>query len=345
MATITKRKTKSGKLRYTAQIRIRRDGRLAHTEARTFSTLAAAEAWGKRREVELSAPGALDRKGHETVGDLIRRYVEEFEPVMRWRRSKAADLQRLLKREISGHTATALTAQHLIAHVQARVAAGASPSTAGNDLVWLSGVLRTARTVWGVPVPPHVAEDARDACRRLRLVAPSKRRDRRPEPDEIARLLAHYAAGTRGEIPMGDIIQFAIASARREAEICRLEWRDLDREASSILVRDVKHPTDREGNHQPAKLTREAMEIIDRQPRSGARIFPYNEKSISASFTRSCSLLGIDDLHFHDLRHEATSRLFEAGYSIPEVTQFTLHRSWKDLQRYAQLRPAKLTLR
>lgn len=344
MATITKRRAADGKWRFTAQIRIRRDGALVHTEAKTFASRGAADSWGRRREIELEAPGALDPKGRETVGDLIRRYVEEFEPVMRWRRSKTADLKRLLTHDIADRAAASLTAQHLIAHVQARVASGVAPSTAGNDLIWIAGVLRTARSVWGIKIAAGIAEDARDACRRLKLVGPSRMRDRRPTADEIKRLLAHYRSATRGSIPMADIIEFAIASARRESEICRLEWRDLDRTASAILVRDVKHPTERAGNHVQAKLTTEALAIIGRQPRGGL-IFPYNPKSVCASFTRSCHVLGIIDLHFHDLRHEATSRLFEAGYSIPEVAQFTLHRSWKDLQRYANLRPAKLVLR
>ena len=52
--------------------------------------------------------------------------------------------------------------------------------------------------------------------------------------------------------------------------------------------------------------------------------------------------LGIKDLRFHDLRHEATSRLFERGYQIHEVAQFTLHDSWNELKRYANLRPELL---
>ena len=72
------------------------------------------------------------------------------------------------------------------------------------------------------------------------------------------------------------------------------------------------------------------------------RVFPYNSKSIGANFTRACRLRGLKDLHFHDLRHEATSRLFERGYDIPEVAQFTLHESWTTLKRYTHLRPEQV---
>ncbi|MDP1698756.1 MAG: tyrosine-type recombinase/integrase [Xanthomonadaceae bacterium] len=57
--------------------------------------------------------------------------------------------------------------------------------------------------------------------------------------------------------------------------------------------------------------------------RSSTEVFPYNSKSIGAAFTRAVRLLGLSDLHFHDLRHEATSRLFETGFDIPEVAHFT----------------------
>lgn len=149
----------------------------------------------------------------------------------------------------------------------------------------------------------------------------------------------------RRQIPMADIVAFAVASARRQAEITRIEWADNDPATLTGLVRDAKHPRTKIGNHKRFKYTQEAWEIACRQPRKSACIFPYDSKSVSANFTRACPMLDIKDLHFHDLRHEATSRLFEAGYSIPEVTQFTLHESWAELRRYTNLAPENLKLR
>jgi integrase len=60
------------------------------------------------------------------------------------------------------------------------------------------------------------------------------------------------------------------------------------------------------------------------------------------AFRRACRKLGIKNLRFHDLRHEATSRLFERGYEIHEVQQFTLHTSWQQLVRYTHLRPEQI---
>ena len=145
----------------------------------------------------------------------------------------------------------------------------------------------------------------------------------------------------RSDIPMVDIMKFALATARRQEEITRLQWGDLNRERGTALLRDVKHPRLKTGNHKAFKLSPAAWAIIDERRSSGSSelVFPYNSKSVGAAFTRAVHVLGIPNLRFHDLRHEATSRLFEKGYSIQEVAQFTLHESWATLKRYTHLRP------
>jgi integrase len=84
-------------------------------------------------------------------------------------------------------------------------------------------------------------------------------------------------------------------------------------------------------------LPKSAFKIIQKQPRIGALIFPLNGRTIGANFTRACKLLEIEDLHFHDLRHEATSRCFQAGLTIQQVQLVTLHSSWQTLQRYCNM--------
>jgi integrase len=187
---------------------------------------------------------------------------------------------------------------------------------------------------------PAVAQEAREACGTLRLLSKARKRARRPTLQELALLRDYFSArDRRSEIPMLAIMEFAIASARRQAEITRLEWVDNDEIGRTGVVRDAKHPRHKEGNHRRFKYAPEAWAIVERQPRTSEYIFPYDAKSVGAAFTRACGILGIKDLHFHDLRHEATSRLFERGYQIHEVAQFTLHDSWTELKRYANLKP------
>ncbi len=117
------------------------------------------------------------------------------------------------------------------------------------------------------------------------------------------------------------------------------------RTRTRLLVRNLKHLKLKLGNHKLGKLTLDAIAIIELQARDSEFIFPYNSSTVSNYFTDACAMLGIEDLHYHDLRHEGTSRLFEAGYAIHEVRQFTPHDSWKTLQRYTHLSPKKLKLR
>lgn len=139
-------------------------------------------------------------------------------------------------------------------------------------------------------------------------------------------------------IPMQKIVAFAIFSTRRQEEITRLRRDDLD--GDRILVRDMKHPGDKIGNHVWCELPPEALAIINSMPKieSEERIFPYSTDAISAAFTRACKILGIQDLRFHDLRHEGISRLFECGRNIPQAAAVSGHRSWSSLKRYTHMR-------
>jgi integrase len=137
-----------------------------------------------------------------------------------------------------------LTSADLIRHVQSRRAEGAGPATVINDLIWVGVVLRAAKSVRELPVSPDIVEQARSACSELRLIGKPKRRTRRPSADELVRLREHFKnRDRRAEIPMAAVMDFAIASARRESEICRLEWRDNDKATRTGMVRDAKHPT------------------------------------------------------------------------------------------------------
>ena len=89
----------------------------------------------------------------------------------------------------------------------------------------------------------------------------------------------------------------------------------------------------------------DALALLDEQraaTTSRGRIFPYNPKSVGTAFRRICRRLKINDLHFRDLRHEGTSRLFEGGLDIPQAALFTGHKDWKMLKRYTHIQPSTL---
>ncbi|WP_339617323.1 site-specific integrase [uncultured Gilvimarinus sp.] len=175
-------------------------------------------------------------------------------------------------------------------------------------------------------------------CRKERLIGKSKQRMRRPERWELDKLLAWFSPGRRkSKIPMQDVLLFAVFSGRRQEEICTIRWDDFDERRGGVLVRDMKHP--REKVDTWVDLPAPAIALIKRQPQAEGepRIFPCDPKTVGRKFSKACTMLGVDDLRFHDLRHECASWLFECGWDIPRVARVTGHKSWATLQRYTHL--------
>jgi integrase len=152
---------------------------------------------------------------------------------------------------------------------------------------------------------------ARVALKRLHLVGKARSRNRRPDPDEIDRFFDYFENSPRQVIPVGRIVRFAIATAMRQEEICRIRWPDVDPKTRTVIVRDRKDPREKGGNDQKVPLLSatgyDGWEILEEQRRatkSVDRVFPHNSRSAGTAFRRACKELGIKDLRFHDLRHE-----------------------------------------
>ena len=312
------------------------------TASRTFNGRKAAEDWGKLTEDALRAGKALPKESR-TVADLIDRYVKEmasFKPVAP---TKRGNLKRWAE-SIGRKEVATLTGQDVLDHFAGR---DAGPATMAMELGFFAEVLAAGRSLWGMTIPDVVAA-TRPVLRRTGSIAKPKQRNRRPTPNELETLETFFRFNVRQKvIPMWDIVPFAVETAMRLGEIVRIRWEDYrPGDKPMIMIRDRKDPKAKDGNDQLVPLLGKAAAIIDRQQpdqskRKGA-IFPYKADSVSAAFTRACLRLGIQDLHFHDLRHEGTSRLFERGYQIPEVAIVTGHRDWKSLKRYTNLKPESL---
>jgi len=286
----------------------------------------------------------------KSFSDLIDLHVDDMKEVGRAPgRSKDATLG-MLKRELGALDISEIDRERLVKFGRMRAKQGAGPVTVGMDIGAIRLVLSHAAAVHGLPVTIEPVDLARIALKRLGIVGKSNERDRRPTETELNRLIAHFDANPRQIIPMGRIIKFAVATAMRQEEICRVTWNDYEHGAKMLLIRDRKDPRSKKGNDQRIPLLSvsgyDAAALIEAQRtiRSNAdpRIFPVNHKSVSNVFTRACHALSIDDLHFHDLRHEGTSRLFEVGFRIEQVALVTGHKDWKMLRRYTHLKPEAL---
>lgn len=336
MGTITARKRNDSSVGYTAQIRLKKGGKVVYSEAKTFDRRPTAAAWLTKREKELAEPGALESavKEDPPLKDAIDRYRRESKRDIG--RTKTQVLRTIEDAPIGSLKCSEVTSQAIVGFAQTLEV---QPQTVSNYMSHLAAVFTVAKPAWGYPLDVTQIDDARVVLKKLGQSGRSNKRDRRPTIEEVDRILCYYGdmeARERAAIPMREVILFALFSTRRQEEITRITWEDYG--GDRVLVRDMKHPGQKIGNDTWCDLPPEARRVVDALKRGKGQIFPFNHRSVSASFTKACKFLEIPDLHFHDLRHEGTSRLFEMDLSIPRVAAVTGHRSWSSLQRYTHLR-------
>ena len=306
--------------------------------AQTFARKRDAQAWATEIEAQarqVQAGGYIRPKGLK-VGHLAQLYRETTPTTGR---TREACLRRLEAR--FAKTSPDRLAFALREYIDRREDEGAGGVTIAQDLSYLSTVLDWARHVRRIDVDPAVAREARRSLKHRKLNTRSRERDRIPKPDELDRLYAFWAANPRQQIPMEEICRFALASAMRLGEICRIRAEDVDADRRTVIIRKRKDPKKKEENDQTVPLLGEAWALVEERlkTRKTGRVFEYNPASVSTAFTRACHRTGIEDLHFHDLRHLATVELFRRGLDIPRVALITGHKSWENLKRYTNLTP------
>jgi integrase len=334
MGTIVPRKRKNGSQAYRAQI-VRKQGRkIVYRETQTFDRKQAAKAWLDRRETELREPGVVLTREDPPLRDVIDRYLKESAKIGRTKKQVLETIRD--KYDLAEVKCSRIRSEDVVVFAQSLPV---TPQTRQNYLSHLGAVFTVARPAWGYPLDRNLMKDVFIVTKKLGITRKSDQRDRRPTLDELDKIMEHFGhirLKRPSSVPMQKVTVFAIFSTRRQEEITRITWTDYDK--TRVLVRDMKHPGEKIGNDTWCELPPEAAAVIESMPRVSGPIFPFTTDAISAAWTRACQFLGIEDLHFHDLRHDGVSRLFEMGKTIPQAASVSGHRSWSSLKRYTHLR-------
>lgn len=175
------------------------------------------------------------------------------------------------------------------------------------------------------------------------------KRERRLEDGEEAKLIEAVSRGYVKKEQWRFLIEFALATAARMQEILKAEWSDISysKHAWNIPEQNVKTSRFRQVPlSDKAVAALRGMEAFKKQ--GDARIFHQwaDSSTLSKAWRRVVKRAGVDDFHFHDLRHEAVSRLFEnTDLSDTEIMTITGHTSHEMLKGYAKLRPNSLAAR
>jgi integrase len=209
-----------------------------------------------------------------------------------------------------------------------------APATIVRELNTISHAIEIATREWGLWLP-------RNPVKLVRRPPVPRGRTRRFKQGEEESLLA---ACDRGRTPLlKPLIIIAIETGMRRGELLDLRWEHVD---LKICVAHL--PLTKNGDSRDVPLSRRAVETLQVLRAAEARherVFPITGNAVRLAFEHLRERAGMSDFHFHDLRHEAISRLFEKGLNIAEVSAISGHRELKMLQRYTHLRAADLVAR
>jgi integrase len=320
------------------QVRIIRKGHRALS--RTFTNRGDAVKWARAIEVEIERGAIQPHTRSITLADATRRYLTECTP-----RKKSARAEKYLLQAWASSNLGQLELGHIrpaqiAVWRDTRLSSGAAAQTVRNGLTSLSAVYEQAIREWGF-------DALLNPVRRIRRPAPPKARSRRVSNEEIR---AIKAVTESPHLP--DLMDLAVETAMRLGELVSLRADQINLNTRTITLNQTKN-----GHGRTIPLSPEASKILYRRLRDITgqphdSVFPVSSHSVTVAFRRAVSRVGrmtsskhvyprvdkaIDDLRFHDLRREATSRLFERGLSVMEVASITGHRVLEMLRRYTVL--------
>lgn len=368
MGTISQRKLADGTIRFRAEIRISRKGLANFKESKTFNSMRLAQKWLAMREEEIEEnPEILLGRSdvtNITLANAIEKYLDEVGN--EYGRTKTYCLRLIQKFPIAQYIITKIRPADISEHVALRKGGYSkldlkpiATSTLQHELLHIRGVLSHASVMWDVNVDLAGFDKATAQLRKTRQISSSGKRDRLPTTAELKKLTEYFYRKWQKPVysyPMHLIMWFAIFSCRRESEITEMLLADYDEDNEVWKVRDLKNPNGSKGNHKEFNVLEPCQKMIELLQRKDVRkrmlkrgydkdlLIPLSPRTIGGEFRNACKLLGIEDLRFHDLRHEGCTRLAEQGLTIPQIQQVSLHDSWGSLERYVSVKKRKKTI-
>ncbi len=216
-----------------------------------------------------------------------------------------------------------------LAQINPRTGACISPSTVRLEMSLLSNLFDVGRIEWGVCDGNPVTN--------VRKPKAAPGRDRRLTAREERQILRYCHAHPTADLYV--LVVLAIETAMRQGELLKLEWEHIN------LQRRIAHlPDTKNGSKRDVPLSLKARDaLIQLGAKTKGQVFSYTANGLKSAWRIMLQRLGIEDLHFHDLRHEACSRLFELGtLDIMEIAAISGHKSLAMLKRYTHLKAAKL---
>ena len=317
------------------QAKVRRKG--YPTQTKVFRAKREAEVWARSIESEMDRGTFAPRGEAEktTLGACFERYLVEVTPRKKAGRGQDGErgfISQWLRRPISQRVMSSIRTVDVSAVMRDMEKEGKGPKTIRLHLAVLSHLFNVAKDNWGM-------ESLDNPASRVHKPKLPGGRERRVHPGEVGALLG------ASSLPIACLIALALETAMRREEIALLKPGDIDLRNRSIFLPKTKNGDPRTVPLSPAAL--ETLSMVT--PKSENSLFGLSGDGIDSAWDRVRIAAGIpkgwndDALHFHDLRHEATSRLFErTDLDMMEIRAITGHKNLQMLARYTHLRTANL---
>ena len=318
MATVVKRP--SGKWQAT----VRSDGR---SFSRSFTKRADATKWA--RETELQAERGDWRKAPTktvevmTLGDVLRQYRDDVTSKKRCADNERYAINGFLRSTLASVRLNHLNTKQIILYRDQRLLR-AKPSTVVRELGWMQHAIDIACTDWDQRLPNG------NPVKQVRRPRIDNRRERRLQAGEWERLLG--AVNDERTPLLKPLLKLALATGMRRGEMLSMEWRHVDLERCTVFLPQTKN-----GRARTVPLSPAAVRVLSELPHDDIRCIPLTGNAVRLAFERLRRRAGIEDLTFHDIRHEAISRFVESGLSLAQVQMISGHRDLRMLLRYTHL--------
>lgn len=313
---------------YQWRVKIRRKG--WPRQSKTFESYEDAARWARKIESEMDDGVFVSRKEAEktTLVEALDRYRSEKTP---HKKGAAQEINRinLFKRsDLASRFLSTIRSTDISKYRDQRLAKGKAPSTVNNELILLSNLFNVAHREWGM-------ESIDNPVSKVSRPKLPPGRDRRLQPGEEEKLLGALGRTLR------PLFQLALETAMRQGELLALEWKHVD------LTRQVVHlPTTKNNEARNVPLSTTAVAVLGswrKHPhRIDDKVFGVGGSHVSRTFRETCEKLEIEGLRWHDLRHEACSRLFEKDLNPMEVASISGHKTLQMLKRYTHLKAEDL---
>ena len=305
--------------KYQAQVRMS-GGRSASA---TFETRREAEEWLREKLYELSKL-PKDRDERITLKEVIERFIKDTIPLRSSGANEAIRLRSLLREPIANLRLTQISRSDISAYRDKRLRE-VKRNTLVRDFGLIRTVVSTAVNDWGIK--------SDNPFNSFTIRREPDYRQRRISDDELAKL----ASTVCGNPYLKPAIILALETSMRLGELLQLTWHKIDMDKGLAEL-----PRTKNGHARIVPLTPKAIETLQQIEGEGMEVFPVKPDTLKQSWRRLVKRAGIHDLRFHDLRHEAISRLLEMGLTIPEAASVSGHRTASMLARYAHPDPVKV---